>query len=122
MPADLRAYGDATFTAVYEREPGGRARGVYCDRADPRIRIGPDLIAEWHEARVADGSGGYFSISPGQLGSSVLLACKGKDDCPVGDVIRMLCANRTLTYVVTGLEPAWIEGLEPVTYLAEWPD
>ena len=116
---DLSGYGDVRFSAVREQEPGGRAPGVYCDHADPRVRISPELIREWHLTKVPHREAANVAVTQLESGSWVRLECADQPDCPAGDLITMNCANRKPAYRVTGSEPAWIEGAEPVTYLAE---
>ncbi len=117
-------YGDAEFTTVYEPGPVPRHRiGVRCDRADPKIRISPVLIWNWHADQDLPGKPpGKGYVRPFDAVGTVQVACTGTSSCPIGDTLTINCTNRRLIYRITGSEPKWIEGDEPVTYLAEWPD
>ena len=103
------SYGDAVFTVLYDNEGN---RTIRCDHADPRIRVSPVLVQRWH-------TGDLAATWPGAP-DPVSVRCAGT--CPIGDVITIDCVNRRLVYRITGSEPVWLEGDEPLTYLAEWPD
>ncbi len=99
-------YGTARFS--YRCGPG-EPLGVYCDHADPKVRISAELVNQWHE-------GGNDHRVRG-----VTVACAGSTMCPVGDVVTIDCLNRRVIYRITGSEPHLLDD-EPLSYCGEWPD
>lgn len=101
-PADLPA-GECICTMA---EDGS----VRIDRADPRILISGELFEGWHD----------------QDDSHMVALrctcenCPDSDDdmvhCPIGDVVTLHGANRTVIYRITGYLP------HVGCYVAEWPD
>lgn len=111
LPRD--GYGDAAFQTHY-RDDGSRY--ITCEHADPRIRISDVLLHQ-----IAAGETGPEAVLTLPDGSPAT----GKPERPsdlFGAILTVTCANRNLVYRITGWEPVWLEGDEPGSYLAEWPD
>jgi hypothetical protein len=92
---------------VYIRHDGS---DIYIDRADPRILISGELFEGWHD----DDDNAMVELR------CTCESCPDSEDpalhCPIGDVVTLRAANRTVIYRITGYEPS------VHCYIAEWPD